>query len=96
MLLTMLGICLLGWIGYTYFGMMKVAVMALIGGVGLLPIMVTVLVLIIMESDALHQASLHKLSSRVVEEFPPPEGVTILEEDREVVLAAIPDADIKS
>jgi hypothetical protein len=49
-----------------------------------------------MESDALHQASLHKLSSRVVEEFPPPEGVTILEEDREVVLAAIPDADIKS
>jgi hypothetical protein len=96
MLLAVLGVCLLGWIGYTYLGMMKVAVMALIGGVGLLPIMVTVLVLIIMESDALHQASLHKLSYRVVEEFPPPEGVAVLDDDREMVPAAMPDAEIKS
>jgi hypothetical protein len=96
MLLAVLGVCLLGWIGYSYLGMMKVAVMALIGGVGLLPIMVTVLVLIIMESDALHQAALHKLSDRVVEAFPPPEGVTILEGDGEMMPAAMPDAEIKS
>ena len=73
MLLAVLMVSLLGWIGYTYMEMEKVSVMALIGGVGLLPIMVTVLVLILMESDALHQASLHKLSKRVVDRFPPPD-----------------------
>jgi hypothetical protein len=96
MLLAVLGVFLLGWIGYSYLGMMKVAVMALIGGVGLLPIMVTVLVLIIMESDALHQASLHKLSHRVVEAYPPPEGVRILEDDQEIVPGAMPSVELKS
>jgi hypothetical protein len=96
MLLAVLTVCLMGWLGYTYLGMMKVAVMALIGGVALLPIMVTVLVLILMESDALHQASLHKLSMRMMERYPPPEDVVILEGDRQLENAEIPDADIKS
>jgi hypothetical protein len=81
MLLAMLTVCLFGWIGYTYLGMMRVAVMALIGGVGLLPIMVAVLILILMESDALHQAALHKLSQRVVEKYPVPDGVVVVQED---------------
>jgi hypothetical protein len=94
----LLVVCLVGWIGYTYLGMKQVAVMALIGGVGLLPIMVTVLVLILMESDALHQAALHKLSRRVLERFPVPDGVVVLEHDDEPSDGAngTPSLDLKS
>ena len=74
-------VVVLGWIGYTYFGMMKVAVYAISGGVGILPVMVTVLILILMESDALHQAALHKLPRRIVEKFPPPSEMVVLEEE---------------
>ncbi len=63
----------LGWIGYSYFGMKKVAVLAFIGGVGLLPTMVSVLVLIVMESDAMHQASQGKLSAAAYQRFPNPQ-----------------------
>jgi len=80
MLLLGLVVVLLGWVGYTYFGMMKVAVLAISGGVGILPVMVTVLILILMESDALHQAALHNLSDRTVEKYPAPEGVVVLED----------------
>ncbi|MBL3588822.1 MAG: hypothetical protein JMN24_03385 [gamma proteobacterium endosymbiont of Lamellibrachia anaximandri] len=71
---------LLGWIGYTYLGMMEVAVYALVGGIAGLPVMVTVLVLILMESDALHQTMLHKLPDRLVEKYPPPENIKVVEE----------------
>ena len=74
-------VVVLGWVGYTYFGMMKVAVYAISGGVGILPVMVTVLILILMESDALHQASLHKLPKRVAEKYPVPADVRVLEEE---------------
>jgi hypothetical protein len=70
MLILLLMIAALGWVGYTYLGMMKEAVLALIGGVGILPVMVTVLVLIIIESDALYHANQAKLPSWVVERFP--------------------------
>ncbi|HHH39352.1 MAG TPA: hypothetical protein ENK50_07245 [Sedimenticola sp.] len=79
MLLFLGVVCVLGWVGYTYLGMMEVAVLALVGGVGILPVMVTVLVLILMESDILHQAALHKLPDRIVEDFPNP-GVPVVEE----------------
>jgi len=69
----------LGWIGYSQLGMMKEAVFALIGGAGLLPVMVTVLVLILMESDALHQAALHQLPDRMITAYPNPD-VRVLEE----------------
>jgi peptidoglycan biosynthesis protein MviN/MurJ (putative lipid II flippase) len=69
----------LGWVGYSYLGMMKVAVYALVGGVGILPVMVTVLILIIMESDALHQAAQKRLPRSVQERFPNP-GVGVLGE----------------
>ena len=79
MLLIALGISFLGWLGYAYGGMMKEAVFAIIGGMGVLPVMVTVLVLIIMESDILHQATLHKLPENVVKQHPNP-GVPVVEE----------------
>ena len=96
MLLAVTAVFLLGWVGYTYMGMMKVAVMALIGGVGLLPIMVTVLILILMESDALHQASLHKLTPRVVGRFPPPQDVVVLEDDSVSEEPGLTEAEVKS
>lgn len=79
MLLFVSVVAMLGWAGYAYLGMMKEAVYALIGGIGLLPVMVTVLVLIIMESDLLHQASLGKLPDRVVAVYPNP-GERVLED----------------
>ena len=79
MLLFFGGVVLLGWLGYSYLGVPKVMVLALIGGLGTLPMMVTVLVLILMESDALHQATLHKLPKRVVERYPNP-GVAVVDE----------------
>ena len=69
----------MGWLGYTYLGMKKVEVLALIGGIGLLPVMVTVLVLIIMESDALYQAHQGRLPRSVVQRYPNPQ-MTVLEE----------------
>ncbi len=51
----------LGWASYTYGGMMKEAVWALVTGVGILPVMVTILVLVLIESDALYHANQAKL-----------------------------------
>lgn len=44
-----------------------------IGGVGILPTMLSVLVLIIMESDAMHQARTGRLPEWVVKKYPNPE-----------------------
>lgn len=66
-----------GWIAYSYLGMSRVAVMAFSGGVGLLPTMVTVLALIVMESDGLHQASHGKLPASLYAKFPNPAAVRI-------------------
>ena len=80
MLSLLLVIMALGWVGYTYAGMMSEAVWALVGGVGLLPVMVTVLVLVIIESDSLYHASQAKLPNWVVERFPNPDAKVIPEE----------------
>lgn len=72
-------IAFLGWVGFTYFGMKQVAVMAMIGGAGVLPVMVTVLVLILMESDALHQAAQQKLPNWMIERYPNPD-IRVIEE----------------
>ncbi|MES9963495.1 MAG: hypothetical protein ABW116_08125 [Candidatus Sedimenticola sp. 20ELBAFRAG] len=79
MLLIGLTISFLGWLGYTYGGMMKEAVFAIVGGIGVLPVMVTVLVLIIMESDMLHQAGHNRLPDGVVERFPNPDAKVVEE-----------------
>ncbi|OOZ36037.1 hypothetical protein [Solemya velesiana gill symbiont] len=77
MLMASLTVSLLGWLGYTYGGMMKEAVYAIVGGMGILPVMVTVLVLIIMESDVLHQATHHKLPDRMIELYPNPDAKVV-------------------
>lgn len=79
MLSLLMVISLMGWIGYTYLGLMKEAVLALIGGMGILPVMVTVLVLIIIESDALYHANQARLPNWVVERFPNPDAKVIEE-----------------
>ena len=77
MLLLISAIAAFGLYGYTSLGWMKEAVYALIGGVCLLPTMVTTLVLIIMESDALHQAGEGKLPDKMIELYPNPEAKII-------------------
>jgi hypothetical protein len=57
MLAVFLFIGCVGLYGYFNLGWMKEAVYALIGGVCVLPVMVTTLILIILESDSLHHAS---------------------------------------
>ncbi len=47
---------ILGWLGYTYGGMMREMVLAMVGGLSALPVLVSVLILIIVEMDALHHA----------------------------------------
>ena len=82
--LVMIGLLLiavaLGWVGYTYAGMMKEAVFALVIGIGILPVMATVLVLIIIESDALYHANQAKLPDWVVARFPNADAEVIQDE----------------
>lgn len=70
---------LLGWLAYTQLHWMKEAVYAFVGGIGVLPVMVTILVLIILESDALHQASQHRLPKGILTRFPNA-GAKVIEE----------------
>lgn len=46
---------LLGWLGYSFLGMAKVKVLALFA-VAILPVMITILVLVVLESDAMNHA----------------------------------------
>tara|TARA_R110002094_G_scaffold1046_6_gene5538 strand:- start:136 stop:681 length:546 start_codon:yes stop_codon:yes gene_type:complete len=78
-------ISFLGWIGYAYLGMKKVAVLALIGGIGLLPTLVSVLVLIVMESDAMHLASQGRLTKSIYQRFPNPDAVVIQSEAMDAI-----------
>jgi hypothetical protein len=80
MLCLLLLIVALGWAAHAYAGVMKEAVWALIGGGGILPVMVTVLILILMESETLYHANQAKLPKWVVERFPNPEAKVIMEE----------------
>jgi len=77
MLSLLLVAVVLAWAGHVYGGMMKEAAIALVIGGGILPVMVTVLVLIIVESDALYNANQAKLPQWVVERFPNPDAVVI-------------------
>ncbi|MCB2427614.1 hypothetical protein [Methylophaga pinxianii] len=46
----------LGWISYTYLGLMKEAAFGLVGGLSFLPTLVSVLILIVIEMDSLNHA----------------------------------------
>ncbi len=77
-MLLLLGVVMsLGWAGHVYAGMMKEAAIALVIGVGILPVMATVLVLIIVESDALYNANQGKLPAWVATRFPNPDACLI-------------------
>jgi hypothetical protein len=86
MLSLLLAAIALAWAGHVYGGMMKEAAIALVAGVGILPVMVTVLVLIIVESDALYHANQAKLPRWVVERFPNPHAI-LIEDDAPVAAA---------
>ena len=79
MLLVLTTLALIGMYGYTNLGWMKEAVFAMIGGVCILPVMVTTLVLIVMESDALHLAGSGKLPDKMIEQYPNPDAKIIEE-----------------
>jgi hypothetical protein len=77
MLLLLLAVMILGWAAHVYGGMMKEAAIAIVAGTGILPVMVTVLILIIIESDALYHANQAKLPAWVVARYPNPEAQVI-------------------
>ncbi len=76
MILVLMAIGAISIYGYTSLGWMKEAVYALIGGVCLLPVMV-----ILMESDALHSADQVKLPDSMVEKYPAPSNVKVIVEE---------------
>lgn len=69
MLMLLVTVSTLGWLGKTYLGMMKEAVYAMIGGLGILPTLVSVLVLIVIESDSLHHARVGTLPKWALRRF---------------------------
>lgn len=79
MMLVLILIAGFGVYGYMGLGWMKEAVYAMIGGICILPIMVTTLILIIMESDALHQAQKGELPENIVKLFPNPNAKLIVQ-----------------
>jgi hypothetical protein len=81
MLILLIAVVALGWAGYTYGGMMKEAVWALVAGTGILPEMATVLVLVIVESDALYHANQAKLPQWVIERYPNPDARIVAGDD---------------
>lgn len=68
-LLSLSLVALLGWLANQYLGLMKEAVYGLIGGFGVLPTLVTVLVLIVIESDSLHHARVGTLPKWALRQF---------------------------
>lgn len=57
-------------------GWAKIQTIALIGGVGLLPFMVSLLVLIVLGNDSVHLARTGKLPKRFVEQNPGPQSAS--------------------
>ena len=72
MLGSLLGVAALGWLAYVNGSMIKEAAIALVIGIGILPMMVTLLVLVMIESDALYHANQARLPAWVVARFPRP------------------------
>ena len=59
----------LGWLGQEYANMMTEMVYALIGGLGILPTLLTVLVLVVIESDSLHHARMGTIPESAKKRF---------------------------
>jgi len=59
----------LGWLGQEYANMMTEMVYALIGGLGILPTLLSVLVLVVIESDSLHHARMGTMPESAKKRF---------------------------
>jgi len=59
----------LGWLGQEYANMMTEMVYALIGGLGILPTLLSVLVLVVIESDSLHHARIGTMPESAKKRF---------------------------
>ncbi len=73
LLITMLIVSGIAWTLYDYVGLDMVTVFPL-AAVSAIPAMVSIVVLVIMESDAMHLACHGELSDGTVKRFPPPTG----------------------
>jgi len=62
-------VSLLGWLGQEYGNMMTEMVYALIGGLGILPTLLSVLVLVVIESDSLHHARMGTIPDSAKKRF---------------------------
>ncbi|MFW5446863.1 MAG: hypothetical protein ACKE8G_01885 [Methylophagaceae bacterium] len=62
-------VSLLGWLGQQYGNMMKEMVYAFIGGLGILPTLLAVLILVVIESDSLNHARLGTLPKGAKERY---------------------------
>jgi len=58
------------WLGYSQFNFMKEAAIGLAGGLSIIPVMITTLALILMESDAMHQASKGQIADSIIKKYP--------------------------
>ena len=76
LMLSLLGVIAgLAYIAHSQFGVMREAAYALVGGIGMLPMLGTVLVLILLESESLNQARQARLPDWVARRFgPAPQG----------------------
>ena len=69
-LLFALCMALLAWLGYSQLGLMKEASIALAGGLSVIPVMITALALILMESDSMYQAAQGNIADHIVAMYP--------------------------
>lgn len=71
----------LGWLLFTYGGAMKELVFALVGGLGLMPVMVMVLALTVIESESLTHAAQNYVPDWALRKYGTDEEKRALEED---------------
>jgi hypothetical protein len=76
-------VCLIGWMASNFGGLPKVAAIALVAGCVGLPMFMTMLILILLESQALHHANQCRLPGWVTATYPNP-GVKVTDEGLEV------------
>ena len=58
-------LALSGWVAHQFWGVDKVTIYALIGGIGQLPLLFSIIALVIMEAESLDQATMGKLPKGV-------------------------------
>ena len=62
-------VSVLGFLAHEHLGLMKEAVYAIIGGVGILPTLITTLILVVIESDSLNHAKTGRIPEWAAKRF---------------------------